>query len=411
MRALEAYIGFSMRGSTMNLACLSLAILLSQGLADEAYYSGIKEAFDPMYRLDYEGAIERITDLGRRFPEHPGPPLAQAVTLWVRELFRRQELDDLDRFISPGYFTSPTSRQMPEDDRKAFESFLEQSETLAQRILESHPGDLDARYYLGSAEAIRGAYAITVGRSKLDALRHGKKAYQYEKAILDDDPDYDDAYMTVGTYEYVLDNLPWYIKWVAVIAGYTGNERLGFEYLVRSAEKGRSVGIDARVLLMVLYVREHHYEYALRLARDLHQLFPENFLFHLNQGQILKKMGKTGEALDVYTAVERKAEEGAPNYQKLPLAAFRYSLGLELLGAARREEALARFERVAADPEAPRREGSLSRLKAGQILDLLGRREEALARYREVLKLEDAAGTHHEAERYIERPYRPGKGG
>jgi len=96
MRALEAYIGFSMRGSTMNLACLSLAILLSQGLADEAYYSGIKEAFDPMYRLDYEGAIERITDLGRRFPEHPGPPLAQAVTLWVRELFRRQELDDLE---------------------------------------------------------------------------------------------------------------------------------------------------------------------------------------------------------------------------------------------------------------------------------------------------------------------------
>jgi tetratricopeptide (TPR) repeat protein len=162
---------------------------------------------------------------------------------------------------------------------------------------------------------------------------------------------------------------------------------------------------------MVLYVREHHYEYALRLARDLHQLFPENFLFHLNQGQILKKMGKTGEALDVYTAVERKAEEGAPNYQKLPLAAFRYSLGLELLGAARREEALARFERVAADPEAPRREGSLSRLKAGQILDLLGRREEALARYREVLKLEDAAGAHHEAERYIERPYHAGKGG
>ena len=58
--------------STMNLACLSFAVFLSQGLQDEAYYSGIKEAFDPMYRLDYEGTIERLTDLGRRFPEHPG---------------------------------------------------------------------------------------------------------------------------------------------------------------------------------------------------------------------------------------------------------------------------------------------------------------------------------------------------
>lgn len=395
----------------MNLAGLVFGVFLSPGLQDEAFYTSIREAYDPMYRLDYQGAIERIEDLERRYPDHPGPPLAHAVTLWLRELFRRQELDDLDRFISPGYFTTPTSRQMPESDRKAFESFLDRSEALSNRILESHPGDRDARYYLGSVEGIRGAYAITISRSKLDALRHGKKAYRYEKAILDEDPDYNDAYMTVGTYEYILDNLPWYIKWVAVIAGYTGNEKLGFEYLVRSAEKGRNVSIDARVLLMVLYVRERQFDYALRMARDLHGLFPENFLFHVNQGQILKKMGRMGEALEVYAAIERKAEEGARNYQMLKLPAFRYSLGLELLGAGRREEALRRFERVAADPDASVREGALSRLKAGQILDLLGRREEALARYREVLELEDIAGTHREAERYIERPYQPGKRG
>lgn len=35
----------------MNLACLSFAVVLAQGLQDEAYYSGIKEAFDPMYLL------------------------------------------------------------------------------------------------------------------------------------------------------------------------------------------------------------------------------------------------------------------------------------------------------------------------------------------------------------------------
>jgi tetratricopeptide (TPR) repeat protein len=392
--------------SAVNLACLSAALFLSQGLQDEAYYSDVREAFDPMYRLDYDAAIERITDLERRYPEHPGPPLARAVTLWLHELFRRQELDDLDRFISPGYFTEPTTRQMPEADRRAFERLLDRSETLANRILEERPSDRDARYYLGSVEGIRGAYAITIERSKMDALRHGKRAYQYEKAVVDEDPDYADAYMTVGLYEYILDNLPWYIKWVAVIAGYTGDEKLGFEYLVRSAEKGKNVAIDARVLLMVLYVRERRYDYALSLARDLHRLFPENFLFHLNQGQILKKMGQTGEALDVFAAVERKAEEGAPNYQRFSLAAFRYSLGLELLGSGRREEALARFERVSADAGAPRREAALSRLKAGQILDLLGRRQEAVARYREVLKLEDAAGAHREAERYIERPYR-----
>jgi tetratricopeptide (TPR) repeat protein len=393
----------------MNLSCLLLVTILAQGLRDEAYGSAVKEALDPMYRLDYEEAIERLASLGERFPEHPGPPLSQAATLWLRELFRRQELDDLDRFISPGYFTSPTPRRMPEDEREAFDKLLAHSESLSRQRLERRPGDRDARYYLGSVEAIRGAFAITVGRDKLAALRHGKKAYQYHKEILDEDPDYEDAYMTVGMYEYVLDNLPWYIKWIAVIAGYTGSEKLGFEYLVRAAEKGRLVDIDARVLLMVLYVREHHYDYGLQLARDLHHLYPENFLFHLNEGQILKKMGKTNDALEVYLSVERKAEERAPNYQKIALGALRYSIGLELLEAGRRDQALERFERAADDPETPARERSLSGLEAGRILDLMGRRDEALGHYRGVLELEDVADAHDEAKRYIRSPYRGAK--
>lgn len=390
----------------MNLVSLAVVVLLAQGLRGDAYYEGIEEALDPMYRLDYEQAIERLIELGRRFPDHPGPPLAQASTLWLRELFRRQELDNLDRFISPGYFTSPAARTMPESERNAFESLVDDSETLARRVLERHPGDLDARYYLGSADGIRAAFAISIDRDKFAALRYGKAAYEYHKGIIDEDPGYNDAYMTVGMYEYILANLPWYIKWIAFIAGYRGSEQLGFEYLVRSAEKGRFVTIDARVLLMVLYVRERRYEYAVRLARDLHHLYPENFLFQLNQGQILMKMGETDEALDVYTSVERKAEEGALNYQKLPLGPFRYTLGLVLLDAGRRDEALRQFEGDAADPRTPLREKALSLLKAAQILDLMGRREEALANYREVLKLQDVAGAHDEAKKYLERPYR-----
>ena len=61
--------------------------------------------------------------------------------------------------------------------------------------------------------------------------------------------------------------------------------------------------------------------------------------------------------------------------------------------------------------EASVREGALARLKAGQVLDLLGRRVEALGRYREVLALEDVAGAHREAERCIDRPYRDSRFG
>ncbi|MGH9323211.1 MAG: tetratricopeptide repeat protein [Vicinamibacteria bacterium] len=357
----------------MSFAVLSLSVLLLQGLRDEAYYSAIRHSLDPLYRLDHDLALERLSDLAERFPEHPGPPLARAATLWLRELFRRQELEDLDRFISPGYFTKPADREMPENERSEIERLLAESEELARGILEAHPGHKDARYYLGSIEGIRGSYALTIGRSKIDALRHGKKAYQYHKAVVEEDPEYYDAYMTVGTYEYILDNLPWYVKWMAIIAGYTGDEKLGLEYLVRAADQGRFVAIDARVLLMVLYVREKDYRHGLQLARDLHGLFPENFLFHLNRGQILEKMDRRDEALDVYLEIERMAAERKPNYGKLPLGRFRLSLGDALRNASRHEEALERFELAASDSDLPHQERALARHEADEIRDLLGR--------------------------------------
>jgi tetratricopeptide (TPR) repeat protein len=353
----------------MSAAILSVAFALLQGLRSEAYYTGIQHALDPLYRLDHALALERLSAMEKEFPEHPGPPLSRAATLWLRELFRRQELEDLDRFISPGYFTKPTDREMPRAERLELEGLLEESESRATRILEASPGDKDARYYLGSIEGVRGAYALTIRRSKLDALRHGKKAYQHHKGLIDEDPDYNDAYMTVGTYEYLLDNLPWYIKWIAVVAGYTGDEKLGLDYLVRAAERGRFVATDARVLLMVLYVREKAYSYGLELARQLHERFRENFLFHLNCAQILDKMGRREEALKQYLEIEGRAAERAPRYDRLPLGRYRLSLGERLREASREREALERYRLAASDPALSSEERALARRRADEILE------------------------------------------
>lgn len=45
--------------------------------------------------------------------------------IWLRELFEREELD-LDRFISPGYFTKPARQTMALERRKAFDDFIRQ---------------------------------------------------------------------------------------------------------------------------------------------------------------------------------------------------------------------------------------------------------------------------------------------
>ncbi|HXV65032.1 MAG TPA: hypothetical protein VEK15_30335, partial [Vicinamibacteria bacterium] len=281
----------------------------SQGLRTPEYKEAITEGLDLLHRLEYDEAFQSFEALARAYPDHPGPRLAGAVAIWLRELFEREDLD-LDRFISSGYFTRAARLDMSEEARQAFFERIAEARELAARYLEDDPGDPDARYYLGACEGALGAFAFTIDRSLRQAMSHGKKSYEIHRAVVEEYPDFGDSYMTVGTYEYVVSNLPWYIKWIATIVGYRGSEERAFEYLLRAAEKGYFVKIDARVLLMILYVREKQYDYALEVAHQLHGRFPENFLFHLNQAQILERMERREEAAGVLTEIVRRAESG-----------------------------------------------------------------------------------------------------
>ena len=376
----------------------------AQTLRNAEYKAATDEGVDYIFRLEHDRAIDFFNDLGHQRPDHPGPPLAAAIATWLRELFARQELD-LDEFISPGYFTRTPKRGMPAADRLAFQRGIVQSQVLARKHLEKYPGNKDARYYLGAAEGALGAFAFTIDQAYLTALRHGKAAYQFQHDLVEEDPEFWDSYLTVGTYEYTLGNIPWYLKWITTIAGYRGSEARGFEYLVQTADEAMFVGNEARVMLMVLYVREGHYEYALRVARDLHRRYPENFLLHLNRAQILERMGERELAIEAYLEVLRRAEEGRKNYHKVPLGTFRYTAGARLVALGERDRALRLFLEATRDPGTSEREKALSHLRAGEILDLLGKREEAVSQYEVVRELAEFEGSHDFADKYLDSPY------
>ena len=153
-----------------------------------------------------------------------------AILSWLKELLDRQDLD-LDRFIAPGYFTKATDREMASARRKAFFGDISESQRLCRNILAGQPAHPDARYFLGTSLGVLGSFAFTIDRKKIQALRYGKQAYNYHRDLMKEDPAFYDSYLSVGLYEYIVGNLPWYIKWLAAIAGYSGSAKRGFEYL------------------------------------------------------------------------------------------------------------------------------------------------------------------------------------
>ena len=287
------------------------------------------------------------------------------------------------------------------------EYLLSESQRLCRNILDGQPTHPDARYFLGTSLGVLGSFAFTIDREKIQALRYGKKAYSYHRDLMEENPDFYDSYLSVGFYEYIVGNLPWYIKWLAAIAGYSGSAKRGFEYLELAAEKAHYVADDSRVLLMVLNVREKRHDRALSIARTLHRKYPRSFLLHLNRAQLLERMGRLDDAVREYQIIMGKAEAETPNYDRIPLPIFRYRMGQKFLDLGYPGEGLEQLRKAVSDRRVPVREKALAHLRAGQTLHSLGKSKEAIDQYKEVLKLPNADNSHSQARRGLNKSQVP----
>ena len=107
-----------------------------------------------------------------------------ATTIWLQELFQRQDLD-LDKFIFPSYFDQSSGQTMATADKARFHDLINSSQQLCEAQLEASPGDRDARYFLGSLHGVLGSFSITIERSRSKAFKHGKKAFQYPPILFE----------------------------------------------------------------------------------------------------------------------------------------------------------------------------------------------------------------------------------
>lgn len=387
------------------LGVLVPASLPAAGLRTREFLEQIQPGFDDLFNLEYERAWRRFSELRERWPQHPGPPLYAAATVWLRELYRRQDLD-LEKFLSPGYFAEKTKHRMAPEEQQKFAELITEAQEHCAKLLEQHPGDLEVRYFQGAVEGILASFAITVNHSVSDAFRHGKRAYQLHSEVIDEDPTFYDAYMSVGLYEYVVDNLPWYIKWLAVLVGYRGSEERGFEYLQLAATRGVFVRDNAMVLQMVLFVREKRFRDALRIAQELHARYPANWLLHLNQAQILERLSDEEAAAAVYEEVWELHKQGRPRYSDIARVPFLLQLGRKFRSFGRLEQAQAflhqALQEPAEDPDARAR----LHLETGKTFDLQGNRTAAREHYRLAAALARDSSVRQEAAQFLRRPFR-----
>jgi tetratricopeptide (TPR) repeat protein len=394
-------IGFLIAGLALWLSSNAAA----EDLRDPRFMERAQSGFAHIFNLDYADARRVFASLEKEYPQHPAPPLYLADIKWLEELLRRQDLS-LDRYISPAYFSRKTNHVMPPRERASFFANLQRCQTLTNEIIQRNPRDKEGRYFLAMTYGLRSSFAITIDHNLRQAFSSGNKSYSYARELIEEDPGYYDAYLAAGIYEYIVGSIPWYLRWMVFVLGARGSKQQGLKYLSLASEKSQYVQNEAKLVEMVLYVRESRFAEALEIARFLSSKFPRNFLYQLSVAQILQMAGRKEQAAATLVQVEQRAEAGEPNFDKLPLKTFRYSLGNDLMSLGRQDLAQEQFLKSIDDPQTPNREKALSYLRLGEILDLKGLRSEATEEYRKVLALSDVENSHQQAREYLKKPYR-----
>ncbi len=364
----------------------------------------VREAYEHAYNLDYPGAVERF----ERFHQtHSGDPQATALLLNA-ELFQelyRLDLLDTTFYANDGFLTG---RHAIEEDPKARDRILGLADEAIREAdwrINRNSNDIDALFARGWVRSLKCTYIAMVERGFGAGFRLATKAKDDEMRVLQLDPDYVDAKLVAGVYEYVVGALPWPFKLLIGFAGITGSKTRGMEMLNDAGSRGVITSVDARTTIALFLRREARYKEAIKVVQGLKAQYPRDFLFCLEEANLRKDDGQGMVAVEAYREIiANSARRGYFASSQLELAWF--GLGDALRGQRHFSEAALAFEQAARNKNTSPELKIRSLLAAGECRDLNGERAVAIKDYQAAIEAGPNTSRADTARKRLREPYR-----
>lgn len=269
------------------------------------------------YNLEYDQAIADYTKLIQQDPVDPMLYNNLASVRLYKEAYRLGLLDSM----AFGHDNLVIQDRRPQADTRAKEMVLdalEHGRRASQTLLARDPRSSLALFALCTNYALLATHDYLLENEWFEALRNGSRARGYCDQTRKVDPDFTDAYLVLGVYEYTAASLPLPVKLFAAIGGLHGSKKKGIDYVSRVAEEGRYDRDAARVLLAVLYRREKRLLDAARVLEALKADFPENYLYGLELASIYSDCGQPQRSLGILKSLLERADHNQATNRKLP---------------------------------------------------------------------------------------------
>jgi len=339
---------------------------------------------DHFYNFEYP---EAVADFKKAIESNPDNLLFRnylANTYLFMELSRLGKLEGNLYDASNSFLKEKTEK---DPDPKIIGLFQEQIKLVrgrAEARLKKNPRDVEALYALGATYGMEGNYLFTIEKKYFDALKAGGKANELHEKVLKIDPNYHDAKLIPGVYEYVVGSIPRSVKWLAFLFGYRGSKDRGVQLLQETMVKGKLAATDAAFLLAVVYNREKQFEYSRRLLTRMAEFFPRNPLIRLEIGRTYTREGLPDKTIEHYVAVAKDVDAGKYGPDKVPRERLWYQIGILYQQRGKHAEALEAYGRVTDRHYGDGLMKAYSGLRRGEIFLAQNRMDRARAEYERV---------------------------
>jgi tetratricopeptide (TPR) repeat protein len=375
-----------------------------------------RSGLDALYNIEYDKAERDFKEIVKLLPNHPGGHQLLAARVWIQTLYESRRLQS-SLYSSEGFYSSGDDKVDPKIVTE-FRNYTREARRLAEAKLKQEPKNVEALDFLANTEGLKAAFEEAVERRHFAALRNGNDAVSHHREVLKIDPEYIDAQITIGLYEYVVGSLPLPIKILAGATGYRGSKKRGLALLEQVAKEGRWARDDAKSVLILLYTREKRYAEVLPLTRELSAKYPRNYLLRLETADALVALaGVKRKEKDLVAAVQLEKEAFATFDELLrdrnvrdaagrALDLIHFKYGEVLLMAGYNDRAAKEFLSATKVNGAEAGLVTMAHLYAAHAYDAGGKRDDALTQYKAVLARPNVYDAHDEAKRGLQKAYR-----
>ena len=266
-----------------------LSLFLS--LLCPSYEEDINTAIEQLYNFDIQESIDTLEEMSLRYPEDALIPFLRISAYWQHSL-----LNDNPK----------SSYQIIKDGiRKVTPFYLD--------MIEQYPDNQNYNLFLGSLYGLKAR--IHLAQSEwMSLIVSGTRGFWYINNAMKKDSSLYDAYMPIGTLEYVLCRSSSSLQLIGEIFGLQSDCQEAITKLEIASKNARYSWIEARNVLSYIYLYiEKDYEKSLEHSHSLTERFPGHPFFAYLKAESLVRLKK----YDEFKAIDQKLvafyEQGPKN--------------------------------------------------------------------------------------------------